>query len=126
MEQTTNKTQNFERKAGVLLPVFSLPSAEGIGTLGKGAYEFVDFLAGAGMSLSDFEFFSAVVGAGSFTGIRIGVSAAKGFCLACEKPSIPVTSFELSAYNAVEPCDKILCIVDALHDAYYACGFDGD
>ena len=48
MEQTTNKTQNFERKAGVLLPVFSLPSAEGIGTLGRGAYEFVDFLEGAG------------------------------------------------------------------------------
>lgn len=32
------------RSAGVLLPVFSLPSPYGIGTLGKAAYEFVDFL----------------------------------------------------------------------------------
>lgn len=32
------------RSAGVLLPIFSLPSPYGIGTLGKAAYEFVDFL----------------------------------------------------------------------------------
>ena len=83
-------------------------------------------LSECALTLNECDFFAAVVGAGSFTGIRIGVSAAKGFCLACAKPSIPVTSFELSAYNAVEPCDKILCIVDALHDAYYACGFDGN
>ena len=49
MVQATNKMEKLERKAGVLVPVFSLPSAEGVGTLGKGAYEFVDFLAGAGM-----------------------------------------------------------------------------
>ena len=49
MEQTTNNPKKTERKAGVLLPVFSLPSTEGIGTLGKGAYDFVDFLVGAGM-----------------------------------------------------------------------------
>ena len=76
------------------------------------------------LTLDECDFFAAVVGAGSFTGIRIGVSAVKGFCLACGKPSIPVTSFELAAYNAVEPCEKMLCVVDALHDAYYACGFD--
>ena len=31
------------------MPIFALPSDEGIGTLGKEAYDFVDFLAGAGM-----------------------------------------------------------------------------
>lgn len=35
----------FERAAGVLLHLTSLPSPDGIGDLGKGAYEFVDFLA---------------------------------------------------------------------------------
>lgn len=35
-------------KCGVLLPVFSLPSKSGIGTLGKSAFEFIDFLAQAG------------------------------------------------------------------------------
>ena len=36
------------KEAGVLLSVSSLPSREGIGTLGEGAYAFVDFLADAG------------------------------------------------------------------------------
>ena len=39
------------RMAGVLMPVSALPSAEGIGTLGKGAYDFVDWLEKAGMHL---------------------------------------------------------------------------
>ncbi len=81
-------------------------------------------LTEGGLSLSECDFFAAVVGAGSFTGIRIGISAAKGFCLAMGKPSLPVTSFEVAAYNALEREEKILCVVDALHDAYYACGFD--
>lgn len=38
----------FERGAGVLLPISSLPSPYGIGTFGKAAYEFVDTLSGAG------------------------------------------------------------------------------
>lgn len=32
------------RTSGILLPLFSLPSPYGIGTLGKAAYDFVDFL----------------------------------------------------------------------------------
>jgi len=33
-----------EKKAGILLPIFSLPSKYSIGSLGKEAYKFVDFL----------------------------------------------------------------------------------
>ncbi len=40
----------MKRSSGILLPVFSLPSPYGIGTLGKAAYDFVDFLAAAGQS----------------------------------------------------------------------------
>ena len=36
------------RSAGILMPITSLPSPYGIGTLGKAAYEFVDFLKAAG------------------------------------------------------------------------------
>ena len=38
------------RKSGVLLPVFSLPGAYGIGCFSKEAYMFVDFLQKAGQS----------------------------------------------------------------------------
>ena len=80
-------------------------------------------LTGAGLRLSDFDFFACVVGAGSFTGIRIGISAVKGFCLATKKPAIPVTAFDLLAYNK-EESGKRLCLVNAMHDAYYVCGYD--
>ena len=34
----------MKRSAGVLMPISSLPSKYGIGTLGKGARDFIDFL----------------------------------------------------------------------------------
>ena len=37
-----------KRTAGILLPIFSLPSPYGIGSLGEAAYRFVDFLRDAG------------------------------------------------------------------------------
>lgn len=37
----------MKRSSGILLPIFSLPSPYGIGTLGKEAYKFIDFLAEA-------------------------------------------------------------------------------
>lgn len=80
----------------------------------------------AELTLAECDFFGAVVGAGSFTGIRIGISAAKGFCLAQGKPSLPITSFDVLAYNAIDTEGKVLCLVDALHDCYYACGYEQD
>ena len=38
------------RSSGVLMPVFSLPSPHGIGTLGKEAFKFVDSLKDAGQT----------------------------------------------------------------------------
>lgn len=38
------------RSAGILLPITSLPSPYGVGTLGKSAEEFVDFLVDAGQT----------------------------------------------------------------------------
>ena len=39
------------RTSGVLMHITSLPGAYGVGTMGKGAYKFVDFLKSAGQSL---------------------------------------------------------------------------
>lgn len=41
----------MERKAGVLMHISSLPNKRGIGSFGKSAYEFVDFLEQSGLSL---------------------------------------------------------------------------
>lgn len=45
------KGKEIGRSAGILMPVFSLPSKYGIGCFSKEAYDFVDFLAEAGQSL---------------------------------------------------------------------------
>ena len=42
------KNFGFKRKSGILMPVSSLPSPYGIGSFGKGAYDFVDFLVQTG------------------------------------------------------------------------------
>ncbi len=75
-----------------------------------------------GASLFEFDFFAAVVGAGSFTGIRIGIATVKGLALATGKPTLPITSFDALAYNGVD--GKTLCLIDALRGNYYACGYD--
>lgn len=42
------KNFGFKHKSGVIMPVSSLPSRYGIGSFGKGAYDFVDFLDATG------------------------------------------------------------------------------
>ncbi len=79
-------------------------------------------LSEAGMTLSGCEFFAAVTGAGSFTGIRIGIATVKGLCTGEEKPCLPVTSFETIAYNTGEV--KTLTAISAGHGCVYLCGFD--
>lgn len=66
-------------------------------------------------------FFGAVTGPGSFTGIRIGVSTAKGMALACGKPLLGVTTFEMLAYNVDDK--EFLIAIDAMHGNFYAAGY---
>lgn len=41
----------MERKSGILMPIFSLPSKYGIGDFGEQAYEFIDYLKTAGQKV---------------------------------------------------------------------------
>lgn len=75
----------------------------------------------AGIAAKDCDFFACSVGAGSFTGIRIGISCIKGFALTFQKPVLPVTSFESIAYNTQ---GNLFSVIDAMHGKYYVCGFD--
>ena len=40
----------FKRSSGMVLHISSLPSPYGIGSMGKAAYQFVDFLAKGGQT----------------------------------------------------------------------------
>lgn len=48
MEYTKNF--GFRHKAGIVMPVSSLPSAYGIGSFGKPAHDFIDFLSACGQT----------------------------------------------------------------------------
>ena len=78
--------------------------------------------ARAQMSPKDCDFFAVVVGPGSFTGIRIGISTVKGLCFSCDKPALCLTSFDTVAYT--EKDAPILALIDAGHGFCYACGYD--
>ena len=77
-----------------------------------------DLLKHNGLQLSDIDAFAAVVGPGSFTGVRIGTAAVKGFSWALGKPCAGVSSLLAMAYGAKE--DGVLCTaVDARPGEHY-------
>jgi tRNA threonylcarbamoyladenosine biosynthesis protein TsaB len=60
-------------------------------------------------------------GPGSFTGLRVGISAARGIALAAEKPAVGVST--LSAYAAPYLADNellpVVAAIDARHEHVY-------
>lgn len=79
------------------------------------------FLA-ANITPNEIDVFCSVVGPGSFTGIRIGVSTVKGFADSTHKKVLAVTSFDTIAYN--KTCEKVLAVINAHHDNFYVCGYE--
>ena len=73
------------------------------------------------IDLKDLDFLACCVGAGSFTGIRIGVSTIKAMAYALNKKVVSVTSFDILAYNKK---GKNLAVLDAKHGSFYACAYN--
>ncbi len=80
-----------------------------------------ELLTKAELNLKDVDFFVAVVGAGSFTGIRIGVSTVSALSLSLNKPCLAVTSFDTMAYTLKDGAN--LCLINAKHGSFYACAY---
>ena len=83
--------------------------------------ELENLLIKAGMKPADADFFACAVGAGSFTGIRIGVSTVKALAFAAKKPVLKITSFDTLSYNV--DSGKVLAVIDAKHNGYYVCPY---
>ena len=81
-------------------------------------------LEGAGLRCGDVDVFAAVAGPGSFTGVRIGVCAAKGLAHAVGKPCVAVHALEALAMNFYG-FDGLCCpILDARRGQVYCAAFD--
>lgn len=99
--------------------------------IGKGHAEvLMDYVEravrGARLSLSDIDRIAVNIGPGSFTGVRIGVSAARGFALALGIPAVGITAFEALAAETwiMNPEKPVLILLDAHRGEIYAQSFD--
>ncbi len=77
----------------------------------------------AGIELADVNYIAATIGPGTFAGVRVGLSTAKGLGLALNKPLISVTSLEaiVSEFCAFNPdfVGKVAVAIDARRGEVY-------
>ncbi len=75
----------------------------------------------SGTAFADLDRIAVTTGPGSFTGLRVGLSAARGLALAAHKPVVGVTT--LSAYAAPvvseDGANPVISAIDARHDHLY-------
>ena len=63
-------------------------------------FDLIDFvIKSSGLAVKDFGAIAVSAGPGSFTGLRIGMSAAKGIAFGSSLPIIPVPTFEALAFQ---------------------------
>ena len=77
-----------------------------------------DLLKGAGIPLEKIDLFAAASGPGSFTGVRVGLSAIKGLAEAGGKPAVSVSNLEALASFGNLPLRAV--VVDARRGEVYA------
>ena len=76
-------------------------------------------LKNAGLTLKDMDLLAVAAGPGSFTGLRIGVSALKGLAWAEDKPCCGVSTLEAMAQNARAFEGTVICAMDARRSQVY-------
>lgn len=77
----------------------------------------------AGLQISDIDVFGLSTGPGSFTGLRIGLSAIKGFSFATGKPVVSVPTLEALAWNFPFSAFPVCTMLDARKKEVYAAVF---
>lgn len=84
-----------------------------------------DLLKNSGLSLADMDAVAVAAGPGSFTGLRIGISAAKGLAWGAEKPCLGVSTLEAMAWPLCHLEGIVVCAMDArrkqIYNAVFRC-----
>ncbi len=81
----------------------------------------------AGFELKDIDVVAVAKGPGSYTGLRIATSTAKGLCFALDKPLVSVNTLEAMAMqlSGLLPSDYLLCsMIDARRMEVFCAIFD--
>ena len=102
-------------------------------TIGRGHAErlfamMADAMAEAGMAFDRLDRIAVTTGPGSFTGIRVGIAAARGIALVVGCPVVGIGTLALFAAAARDRAGPrpVLAVLDAKRDEIYAQAFDAD
>ncbi len=79
-----------------------------------------DCLKQVGTDYAEIDRIAVTTGPGSFTGVRVGIAAARGIALAAAKPVIGVPTTEVLALGVPESDTRILSVIDTKRGDLYA------
>ncbi len=85
-----------------------------------------EVLGRAGLTADDIDLFAVTTGPGSFTGVRIGVSMAKGIAFGKNKPCVGVSTLDALARGLKELKGIIIPVMDARRCGLYNAVFVSD
>ena len=80
-----------------------------------------DLMRRAELAFADIDRIVVTTGPGSFTGLRVGIAAARGIALAADKPAFGVSTLSAYAapYLADDDTSPVIAAIDARHDHVY-------
>ena len=78
----------------------------------------------ASMSFEDLDAICISSGPGSFTGLRVGMSYAKGIAMALDIPIVPVSTFDSLAYKNTS--EKLSTLIYSHGNTFYVCEYTID
>lgn len=105
---------------GVVLEEVRMESPDGFGHVLFAEIE--KFLGGRGVVLGDIALFAAAAGPGSFTGVRVGLAAAKGLAAALGRPAAGVSN--LQALALLGTGERRAAVLDARRGDIFGGVFD--
>ncbi len=79
----------------------------------------------SGIGVNDLKAVSVIAGPGSYTGLRVGLSAAKGICFVCSLPLIMINTLEWMMTSVIGAGSDLICpLIDARRDEVFTALYD--
>lgn len=123
--ESSSKNCSISISKGTELLCFCEESTDNF-THNEKLHTFIEYtLEGAELKISDLNAVSISKGPGSYTGLRIGVAAAKGLCFALDIPLISINTLQVLIENQkYKNYDFIIPVIDARRMEIYTSIFD--